>query len=103
MQLLHFVADLNDLADDLMTKIGVFVGGKGSGSNTQIAIGINQMQVTPTNPSQTIAHPHPTGSRQWLSWQVLHLQGSKGGKIGPMPKRTKQFRRDQTLQAEFQG
>jgi len=103
VKLLYFVTHLDDFTDNFVTGIGVLMTGESSGCNAKITISIDQVQITSTYPGETIAYTHPIGAGQRLSRKILHLQRSKGRKIGSSPKVTDELGGNDTSQAEFYG
>jgi len=101
VKLLYFVTHFDDFTNDLVAGIGILMIGESGGCNTKVTISIDQVQITSTYTCETIAYARPIGAGQWLSWEILHLQGSKGRKISSLPKTTGELGGNDTSQAEF--
>jgi hypothetical protein len=56
---LYAVSYFDDLAYDLVTRVGVSMTGKRSGRDTKVAVNVDHMQVATTYACKVIAHAHP--------------------------------------------
>jgi hypothetical protein len=103
VKFLHVVTHFDDVSDNLVARIGIFMIGESSGCDAKVPISIDQVQITSTYTGETIAYTHPIGAGQRLSRKILHLQGSKGRKIGSSPEATDELSGNDTSHAEFHG
>ncbi|GAC1356603.1 MAG: hypothetical protein NVS4B11_12960 [Ktedonobacteraceae bacterium] len=70
--MLYIVADLDDLTNDLMTEIDMGMTRESGRGNAQVAIHIDQVQITPTDTRETVSYPHPSCARKGLTRDILN-------------------------------